>query len=586
MRKTLNINLGGLAFIIDENAYELLHVYLESLKTKFKNEAGRDEILNDIEARIAEMLNQKLASRREVVGIEDVQYVTGIMGKPEDIAGEETQTSPADNASQPENTLTGELVRRRLFRDPDDEKVAGVISGLCHYFGINDPTWVRLMVVLLCFVSFGTVVLVYILLAIVIPKAQTSAEKLQMKGEPVNISTIEKEIKGAVSRAGESVNRLVREQTFFEKFWGVSLTIITGLVKFIAGIIILAGFLVLVVLIAGLLGISFAGNNLFTHAPHLFIENSSALTFLKFGVALFIGAPVVAVIYAAMRLIFGKRTSAPMLKWILIAVWWIGVFMMSYGGFVIAKDFGTKATKNEEIALVQPPNGTLFIQLTDTLGNKISKDEDDDDYNFNINQNGITINGVDIDELDRITIGEPALQLMPSLNDSFYIQKSIGTRGKNKGDALTNSGYVIYDISQHDTILSLPAYLELDKNGKYRFQDMKIRIAIPEGKFVSFADNLDRWAATVKGDNTYDDTYFANTTWTVKDGKVMCVKGENHFNAEEKIEKEVEEVIEKHEKKIEEAEKKIEEAEKKIDEAGKKLEKKIIKIKKEEEEPQ
>jgi hypothetical protein len=122
---------------------------------------------------------------------------------------------------------------------------------------------------------------------------------------------------------------------------------------------------------------------------------------------------------------------------------------------------------------------------------------------------------------------------MPSSNDSFYVQKIIGTRGRNKGDALTNSGYVIYNFSQTDTVLNLPAYLELDKNGKYRAQDLKLRIAVPEGKHIRFADNIDRWHATVKGDGSFDDTYFANTTWTTKNGKVVCVKGENHSNGEE-----------------------------------------------------
>ena len=89
MRKTLNINLGGMAFIIDENAFELLHNYLEALKRKFSNETEREEILNDIEARIGEMLNQKLADRKEVVGVAEVQDVMDAMGKPEDIAGEE-----------------------------------------------------------------------------------------------------------------------------------------------------------------------------------------------------------------------------------------------------------------------------------------------------------------------------------------------------------------------------------------------------------------------------------------------------------------------------------------------------------------
>lgn len=576
MRKTLNINLGGIAFIIDENAFELLHNYLETLKAKFKNASERDEILNDIEARIAEMLNQKLGGSKEVISVEDVQYIIGIMGKPEDIAGEESpvESSAATTTSSPSYTYSSP-VKRRLFRDPDDEKVAGVVSGLCHYFGINDPTWVRLAVVLLCFVSFGTVILVYILLALVIPKAQTSAEKLQMKGEPVNISTIEKEIKGAVNRAGESVNKFVREETFVQKLWGLVLTIAKGILKLIAAFIIFIGLIIIFALIAALFGVSVAGNAALAHAPHLLIENSTAISLLKVGLVFFIGAPVIALIYAALRMIFGRRTQAPWLKWVLIATWWAGIFLLGFGAYFTSQEFMTKATKNEEIALMQPVNGTLFVQLTDTLGNKISaEEEEDNNYNFNINQNGVVINGVSIDEMDRIPIGEPWLQLMPSPNDSFYVQKAITTRGKHKGDALTNSGYVIYNFSQKDTILNLPVYLELDKNGKYRFQEMKIRIAIPEGKHVSFADNIDHWRATVKGDGSFDDTYFANTTWTTQNGKVICVKGENHFNAdEEKIEKEVEETIIKEEKKLNEEEGKLKDGEKKV-------EKKVIKIEK------
>jgi phage shock protein PspC (stress-responsive transcriptional regulator) len=77
-----------------------------------------------------------------------------------------------------------------LFRDPDDAKVSGVISGLCHYFGINDPVWLRIAAVILIPLTSGSIILVYLLMAIVVPKANTSAEKLQMKGEPINISTI------------------------------------------------------------------------------------------------------------------------------------------------------------------------------------------------------------------------------------------------------------------------------------------------------------------------------------------------------------------------------------------------------------
>src|ERR1035441_6233526 len=124
MRKTLNINLGGLAFIIDENAFELLHTYLEALKRKFNNEAERTEIMNDIESRMAELFSQRLGGRKEVVGIEDVQAVTDAMGKPEDIAGEEpTASGPSSsgaNTTSTSSSTTGEPVKKRLFRDPDD----------------------------------------------------------------------------------------------------------------------------------------------------------------------------------------------------------------------------------------------------------------------------------------------------------------------------------------------------------------------------------------------------------------------------------------------------------------------------------
>ena len=124
MRKTLNINLGGLAFIIDENAFDLLHNYLEALKRKFGNESERDEIINDIEARIAEMLNHRLADRKEVVSVEDVQFVMDAMGKPEDIAGEEpgTSTSGASGTSAQSATAGASGPSKRLFRDPDDAR--------------------------------------------------------------------------------------------------------------------------------------------------------------------------------------------------------------------------------------------------------------------------------------------------------------------------------------------------------------------------------------------------------------------------------------------------------------------------------
>ncbi len=126
---------------------------------------------------------------------------------------------------------------------------------------------------------------------------------------------------------------------------------------------------------------------------------------------------------------------------------------------------------------------------------------------------------------------------MPSANDSFYVEEIVSAQGRTKSDALKNADNVIYNFSQKDSVLNLPYNVLLNKHNKWRAQSVKIRIAIPEGKKISFANNIDMWHAVVKGNSAYDDTYFANTIWTVENGKVKCIGGENHKNAEAEVSK-------------------------------------------------
>ncbi|MDB5283456.1 MAG: hypothetical protein JWO06_2531 [Bacteroidota bacterium] len=530
MRKTLNINLGGMAFIIDENAFELLHNYLEALKRKFNNAAEREEIMNDIEGRIAEMLNQKLAGRKEVLSAEDVQAVMDIMGKPEDIAGEESAPSTeSTTTTSATNSTTGPAapVHRKLFRDTDDAKVGGVISGLCHYFGINDPVWARIGALVLIPLTSGGIILLYLLLIIVVPKAITAAEKLQMKGEPVNISTIEKEIKDAAGRATDSVHKFVREQNFFEKFWDVFVSVFMVLWKVAAGFVIFIGLIILLVLLGGLFGFSIAGNALLTQAPHLLVDGSTSLRLFNLGVFLLIGVPVVALIYGALRLIFGnKGNGAPWLKWLLISLWFVGAALVAVTSYRTVTDFVNSGVKKTDYTLMQP-TGSLYVQLTDSSGNKIP-DENEDDRGFNIQFNGAYVNGVDISEVQLIDIGKPSLQLIPSTTGLFVLEESVSSQGRTKADAVKNAETVIYNFSQKDSVLNLPYNAYLNKNNKWRSQSVTIRLAIPEGKTVRFGSNIDNWPATVKGNGKYDDTEFANTVWTVENGKVKCIAGENH----------------------------------------------------------
>ena len=186
MKKTVTINISGIIFHIDEDAFDRLSIYLGTIKSYFTNSEGRDEIIADIEARIAEMLQAKISESKQVITIQDIDEVISIMGEPEQIG--------ADNGAEPKQAKIHSETKthKRLFRDPDNKVLGGVCGGIGAYFNI-DPIWIRVAFIAALFI-FGSGPLLYIILWIIIPQATTSTERLEMRGEPINISNIEKSI--------------------------------------------------------------------------------------------------------------------------------------------------------------------------------------------------------------------------------------------------------------------------------------------------------------------------------------------------------------------------------------------------------
>jgi phage shock protein PspC (stress-responsive transcriptional regulator) len=542
MRKTLNINLGGLAFIIDENAFELLHTYLEALKRKFSNAAERDEILNDIEARIAELLNQRLASRKEVVSLEDVQSVTAAMGKPEDIAGEDsTDESNSQSSTQQaepavNQTTAAAPVHKKLFRDPDDAKVGGVISGLCHYFGISDPVWMRIAAIVLAIFTSGTIILLYFLLLIVVPKANTAAEKLQMKGEPININTIEKEIRDAAGKASESVHKLVHDQNFFEKLWTIFLAVLNAFGK-VFGVFLIGISMILLFAVTMCFLVVYSAHSGFYEVSSLLVDSHTTLLLFACGFLLFFGAPLVAFIYLGLKLLLGQRSRVPWLKAVLLCAWFLGLVLLGITGFKTGINFKAEGTKTQTIALMKPAKDGLYVQIADSSGKKADTDNEDEDeyHNLNIDFDGVFVNGMDIKDLQRIPIGKPELEIIPADGDSFYIQEIITSQGRNKTEAQKNAEMVDYSFTQTDSFLNLNPHLYLVKGSKYRAQRIKIKLAIPEGKTIRFDKNVDKWDVMVKGVNT-ENTDFGGTLWTLEKGQLKCLNGKKDGEEKEEME--------------------------------------------------
>ncbi len=184
MKKTLNTNINGISFIIDEDAYKVLNTYLSSIKSHFENKKSHEEIISDIEARIAELFQQMLNDKKQVLNIEDVNKVKEQMGQPSDF-DQDTEEETVYYAKPPRS-------KKRLYRDINDRMIGGVCSGLGAYFNI-DTVWVRLLFVVVTISGLSP--LAYLILWVIIPAARTVSERLEMQGDPVNISNIEKSIR-------------------------------------------------------------------------------------------------------------------------------------------------------------------------------------------------------------------------------------------------------------------------------------------------------------------------------------------------------------------------------------------------------
>jgi phage shock protein PspC (stress-responsive transcriptional regulator) len=189
MKVTVNINLGGYAFNVDDDAYERLRQYMKSLEKEFSGEPGAAEIMSDIEGRISELFKMRLNTYKQVITMKDVEEVIGILGSPEVISGGESAGEEIPRS------------RRRMYRDPDRRVLGGVCAGISAYLDW-DPLIMRIIFAVLIFAG-GFGVGLYLILWIVLPEAKTTAQKLEMRGDPVTIENI----KDSVSQEFETVKK-------------------------------------------------------------------------------------------------------------------------------------------------------------------------------------------------------------------------------------------------------------------------------------------------------------------------------------------------------------------------------------------
>jgi len=340
MKKTLTVNLGGTVFHIDEDAYQLLDKYLTNLRIHFRKEEGSDEIMNDFEMRISELFSERIKLGYEVITIEHVEAVIERMGKPEDLFGEDNEPQSTGQGATTEGKHK-HSEGKRLFRNPDDYMIGGVAGGLAAYLGW-DPTLLRIALFVLMF-FYGITIPIYFILWLIVPKASTAAEKLQMRGENVTVENIGKTVTDGFEKASDNINSYIKSdktRTAFQKvmdFFVSAIVIILKVSLILLLIMILPPLLlvlfVLIVVITALIGggiggigiiggaIPHSNLNLVEYYPEAALVIASICAIIAIAISLF------TIFYLLLGAIFNFKPLPTGVKTALFILWLISIII-------------------------------------------------------------------------------------------------------------------------------------------------------------------------------------------------------------------------------------------------------------------
>ncbi|MEI6815776.1 MAG: PspC domain-containing protein [Bacteroidota bacterium] len=526
MKKTVTVNIGGIVFHIDEDAYLLLSTYLESIKAHFHTSEGKDEITSDIEARIGELFTDKLKSGRQVINIDDVNEAIAIMGKPEDFGGEAKTTNSYVNDDK--NQWSSGNSKRRVYRNPDDKVLGGVCSGISYYLDL-DPLWIRLVFAIMFF-GFGSGLLLYIILWVIIPEAKTTAEKLEMKGEKVNVENIEKNIKEEMENLKNKFEDFKNEaknmgskakvnkargaiSSILHAFVEVILFAVNIFVKFFGFIFIIVGiaiFVAIIRLMLGFMGIMPIGN---TDLAGMFFNSHGHLFWASIGVTLLIGIPLLMLMYKGFRLIFNIKTKNKTLNAVAASFWIVGLIISSIIFFGFLENYSERSTVKIDSNITQPAGDILYVDMN-------PKDISDWSHKSYIQFGDI---GNFYTENNQIIFRDVELKILKSDNDKFQLIRVQSARGKTNKDAAEAANSINSEVMQKDSLVVLSNFYSIDSKAKYKFQELRYILKVPVGKSVYLANKTRKVLDDIDNVSDTEDKDMVDHKWTMTEKGLKCI---------------------------------------------------------------
>jgi phage shock protein PspC (stress-responsive transcriptional regulator) len=491
MKETIKINLNQRLFDLDADAYQKLKYYLDSLKAYFDKRPGEaEEILQDIEQRIAEIIEEKLKGIKQVVTLADVEDIIQMMGTVDDFV-EETENRRDDNEQaqvDDKNNLSEEYSRdhRRLYRDLENNFLGGVCSGIASYFNI-DPVWVRLAFVIFLFIN-GIGLLIYLILWAVVPAARTTAQRLQMRGRPVTVENIQESVKSEYERVKDNINKYSHSESF-KRTRDTAYDILTQLghivVVLLKVVLILIGIglaFVLFAFLLGYFGIISTGWNFYSgHFPATQFRQPidsmfNGVNFFSLALILVIIIPVIAIITGIIKAVFDIRSRSGILSAFAWTIWSLAlvyvIISLITGRNLISKTYVEK----DQVILDINNSKPLYIRLENDyingrsmgyynfLGRDIIRNKTKEECylipHFSVKKSD--------DSLTHLTIERTAI--IPPLDKEYRNYQ--------------------YDWYQSDTILILDKYFSIYEHDIWQLPGMDICLLIPEGQKIEFHENM------------------------------------------------------------------------------------------------
>ncbi len=513
-------------FHIDEDAYLKLTRYFDAIKRSLNNSSGQDEIIKDIEMRVSELLTEKQKSEKHVVGLKDVDEVIVVMGQPEDyIIEDDTKSNQSFN-----NSATRK--NKKLYRDKENGMIGGVATGLGHYFGI-EAVWIKVLFLIFVFAGFGTGILAYFVLWIVTPEAVTTSEKLEMTGEPVTISNIERKVREEIESLSDRFKNADYDQMgnqvksgaerISSSFGDFIMTVFKIFAKFLGVILIMAGITTLILL---LIGVFTLGTNIFIDFPwQNFVEagNFTEYPIWSFGLLMFfaVGIPFFFLTLLGFKLLAPNiKTIGNIAKYTLLAVWIISVAIAISIGIKQATEISHDNKSVEKKAINITAKDTLYVKFR--YNDYFAKDLDHHgDFEFvQDSANNQLIYSTDV-----------RLHVLHTDEATPYLQIEKSARGNSLIAAKQRAEKINYKVQINGNHLVLDNYFLTDVKNKFRGQEVDVYLYLPEGQ-------LFKPDTSVQDYDNSDDSFFnlhfsGNYIYKVQNSNIKCLncpEDENEYN--------------------------------------------------------